>query len=42
MRQPYGDRASFRTRTPTYGTTSAYVTFKLRNGKSVRLGCAMR
>ena len=41
-RQPYGDRPSFRTRTPNYGTTSAYVTFKLRNGKSVRLGCAMR
>ena len=41
-RQPYGDRASFRTSTRDLGTTTAYVAFKLRNGKSVGLSCEMR
>jgi hypothetical protein len=38
----FGDRPSFRAAMPTYGTTQAFSTFKLRNGKSIHLTCTAR
>lgn len=40
--QPYGDRPSFRTSTRDFGTTTAYVKFRLRNGQAVNMSCTMR